>query len=170
MNIFLEVLSKYPTRRVSFPKHLYLQLDNSAIDNKNQFLMAFLSMLTHHGVFKEIQVGFLLVGHTHEDIDAYFSHLSRNLKNQNFFVVANLMKVFLELQELSFMHEFIQEVADFKSFVKGYIRDGPTKLIGLEDMHLFKFFVDDEGWPIILNKESVVDLHWLPHNKPLVHL
>ena len=53
------------------PRKLYLQLDNSAKDNKNKYLMAFLSLLTTRGVFKEIQVGFLLVGHTHEDIAAY---------------------------------------------------------------------------------------------------
>ena len=111
-----------------------------------------------------------MVGHTHEDIDAYFSHLSRNLKNQNLFVVANLMKAFMESQELSFMPEFIQEVGDFKSFVKEYIRDSPPKLIGLGDMHLFKFFVDDKGWPVMLYKESAVDLHWLPCNKPHVRL
>ena len=54
MNILPEVLSTNPTGRVLFPKHLYLQLDNSAKDNKNQFLTTFLSMLTHRGMFKEI--------------------------------------------------------------------------------------------------------------------
>ena len=42
------------------PPKLFLQLDNSAKDNKNQYLMAFLSLLTARGVFKEIQVGFLV--------------------------------------------------------------------------------------------------------------
>ena len=108
--------------------------------------------------------------HTHEDIDAYFIHLSRNLKNQNLCVVADLMKAFMESLELSFMPEFIQEVVDFKSFMKGYIRDDPTKLIGLGDMHLFKFYVYEEGRPIMQYKESAVNLHWLPRNKPLVCL
>jgi hypothetical protein len=67
---------------VPLPKNLYLQLDNSAKDNKNKYLMAFLSLLTARGVFKEIQVGFLLVGYTHEDIDAYFSHPSKALKSR----------------------------------------------------------------------------------------
>ena len=79
MSILLEVLSMNPSRRV--PKHLYLQLDNSAKDNKNEFFMAFLSMFIYCGVFNKIQVGFLLVGHIHKDIDAYFSHLSKNLTN-----------------------------------------------------------------------------------------
>ena len=35
MNILPEVLSINPTRRVLFPKHLYLHLDNSAKENKN---------------------------------------------------------------------------------------------------------------------------------------
>ena len=105
---------------IPLPKILYLQLDNSTKDNKNKYLMAFLSLLTTRDVFKEIQVGFLLVGHTHEDIDAYFSHLSKALKSRNTFVVVDLMKAFMESQELLFMLEFIQEVGDFKSFVKDY--------------------------------------------------
>ena len=126
-------------------RKLYLQLDNSAKDNKKKYLMAFLSLLTTHGVFEEIQAGFLLVGHTHEDIDAYFSHLSKALKSKNTFVLADLMKAFMQSQDLSFMLEFIQEVADFKSFIHGYQSSGATRLIGLGEMHLFKFYVDDDG-------------------------
>ena len=148
------------------PKNLYLQLDNSAKDNKNQYLMAFLSLLTARGVFREIQVGFLLVGHTHEDIDAYFSHLSKSLKSKNTFVVADLMKAFMESQELSFLPEFIQEVADFKSFVNGFLCSGTSHIIGLGDMHLFKFFVDNDRVPVMKFKKSAVDSKWLPSNVP----
>ena len=102
---------------VFLPQKLYLQLDNSAKDNKNQCLMAFLSMLTYRGIFKEIQVGFLFVGHMREDIDAYFSHLSKTLKSQNTYIVVDLMMSFMQLQDSGFMPEFVQEVADFNSFV-----------------------------------------------------
>jgi hypothetical protein len=149
---------------------LYLQLDNSAKDNKNQFLMGFLSMLTYRRVFKEIQAGFLLVGHTHEDIDAYFSHLSKTLKSQNTYIVADLMLAFMKSQELSFMPEFVQEVADFKTFVEGYLIDGADVLVGLGNMHLFKFYVDESGWPVMRFKEFAVDQHWLPRNKPAIRL
>ena len=147
---------------VPLPKNLYLQLDNSAKDNKNQYLMAFLSVLTARGVFKEIQVGFLLVRHTHEDIDAYFSHLSKALKSKNTFVVADLMKAFMESQELSFLSEFIQEVGDFKSFVKGYLCSGASRLIGLGEMHLFRFYVESDRNPVMKYKISAVDSNWLP--------
>jgi hypothetical protein len=60
-----------PDHYEPLPRRLYLQLDNSPKDNKNQFLFGFLSFLTTQKVFEEIQLGFLLVGHTHEDIDGY---------------------------------------------------------------------------------------------------
>ena len=43
-------------------KKLFLQLDNSAKDNKNQYVMAFCLLLTARRVFKEVTVGFLIVG------------------------------------------------------------------------------------------------------------
>jgi hypothetical protein len=54
-------------------------------DNKNWHLLAFLSLLITKGVFEEVKLGFLVVGHTHEDIDRCFGYLSKKLKVQNNF-------------------------------------------------------------------------------------
>ncbi len=40
-------------------------------DNKNQHLLAF-SLLIVRDVFVEVKLGFLVIGHTHEDIDGCF--------------------------------------------------------------------------------------------------
>ena len=106
-------------------KKLFLQLDNSAKDNKNRYVMAFCSLLTARRVFKEVTVGFLIVGHTHEDIDAHFSYLSKLLKMKNTYVLADLMKAFMDSQKTTaFILELVQEVADFKKFLHGYQHDG----------------------------------------------
>ena len=81
---------------VLLPKKLFLQLDNSAKDNKNRYVMAFCSLLIARRIFKEVTVGFLVVGHTHEDIDAHFSYLSKLLKMKNTYVLADLMKAFMD--------------------------------------------------------------------------
>ena len=60
-------------------------------------------------------------------------------------MVTDFKKVFMELLKLNFMPEFIQEVGDFEPLGKEYIRNGLAKLIGLEDMYLFKFYVDNKG-------------------------
>jgi hypothetical protein len=135
------------------PRRLYLQLDNSPKDNKNQFLFGFLSLLTARKVFEEIQLGFLLVGHTHEDIDGYFSYVSDVLRKNNTFVLTDLMKYFMDSQKLRFMPHVVQEVADFKSFVKSYA----LPLEGMKDMYIFRFFVDRAGWPVFQYKASATD-------------
>ena len=155
----------FPRRpAMSLPKKLFRQLDNSAKDNKNQYVMAFCSLLTARRVFKEVTVGFLIVGHTHKDIDAHFSYLLKLLKMKNTYVLADLMKAFMDSQKTTaFIPELVQEVADFKKFLHGYQHDGANKLIGLGEMHLFKFYVEEKGdnmgWPVMRYKVRSQILH-----------
>ena len=71
---------------------------------------------------------------------------------------------------MSFKSEFIQEAADFKSFIHGYKSSGVTHLIGLGEMHLFKFYVDNNGWPVMRYKKSAIDAQWLSLNRPPIRL
>ena len=119
--------------------------------------MAFCSLLTTRRVFKEVIVGFLIVSHTHKDIDAHFSYLSKLLKMKNTYVLADLMKAFMDSQKTTaFILELVQEVTNFKKFLHSYQHDGTNKLIGLGEMHLVKFYVeekgDDMGWPVMRYK------------------
>ena len=58
---------------------LYL-LDNTSGDNKNRYVMAFLAFLVHIRVFEKVKVSFMEVGHTHEDIDQFFSVIANNVR------------------------------------------------------------------------------------------
>jgi hypothetical protein len=69
------------TRKV-WPKNFILQLDNTSAENKNHTVMAYMAWLVATGVFETVQVRFLVVGHTHEDIDGYFGLLRRYLMQQ----------------------------------------------------------------------------------------
>ena len=70
----LEAKGELPTK----DPVLYLQADNCG-ENKNKVLFGFLTHLVRLGVFQKIKVGFLMVGHTHEDIDQFFSVLAGHL-------------------------------------------------------------------------------------------
>ena len=88
---------------------------------------------------------FLVVSHTHKDINAHFSYLSKLLM-MNTDVLADLMKAFMDSQKTTtFIPELVQEVADFKKFLHGYEHDCANKLIRLGEMHLFKFYVEENG-------------------------
>jgi CO dehydrogenase nickel-insertion accessory protein CooC1 len=47
-------------------------------------------------VFDEVKLGLLVVGHTHEDIDGCFKYLSKKLREQNNYIMANLIKAFIQ--------------------------------------------------------------------------
>jgi len=70
-------------------------MDNYFQDNKNWQLLAFLSLLLARDVFEEVKLGFLIVGHTHEDIDSCFGYLSKKLREENNYIFIDLMKAFI---------------------------------------------------------------------------
>jgi hypothetical protein len=82
-------------------------MDNCVKDYNNHHLLVFLSLLSAKEVFEEVQLGFLVIGHTHENIDKSFGHLSKKLREQNNYVVANLMKAFMLCQDYPFIPQFI---------------------------------------------------------------
>ena len=54
------------------PPILNVQMDNAVGDNKNKYVFCFWSLLIAKRIFREIYLNFMLVGHTHDDIDALF--------------------------------------------------------------------------------------------------
>ena len=65
-----------------------------------------MSLLVAKGVFKTVHLGFLMVGHTHEDIDAMFSRFSERLQTKMTFTFPNLMEYFQKF-EISALAPFL---------------------------------------------------------------
>ena len=68
------------SKEQALPPVLYIQLDNTTKQCKGRWVKAFCAMLVHHGVFQKIVVSYLPVGHTHEDIDQFFSRIATQLR------------------------------------------------------------------------------------------
>lgn len=60
-------------RGAPLPRHLVIQSDNTVAQAKNQWVCLWLSWLVAQGHFETATLNFLRVGHTHEDIDQFFS-------------------------------------------------------------------------------------------------
>ena len=56
----------------ALPPILNVQMDNATGDNKNRYVYAYWSLLVAKRIFREVYVNFMIVGHTHDDIDALF--------------------------------------------------------------------------------------------------
>lgn len=58
-----------------FPEHLWIQSDNTTAQAKNSEVATFLALLVMLCHFKTASLNFLVVGHTHEDVDQMFGIL-----------------------------------------------------------------------------------------------
>ena len=70
-------------RGLLVPRILDLQFDNCG-DNKNKEIFGYYCLLVESWSFDEIEIAFLIVGHTHASIDQYFSVISKAIKKAVF--------------------------------------------------------------------------------------
>ncbi len=83
-------------------------MDNCIKDSKNRHLLMFLSLLMVKNVFEEVKLGFLIIGHTHDqDINGCFGYLSKKLKEENNYILVDLMRAFMISQEKPFILQLI---------------------------------------------------------------
>lgn len=52
---------------------VFIQMDNTVSENKNNFIMGFLTALVGRGVMRSVTLCLMMVGHTHIQIDQVFS-------------------------------------------------------------------------------------------------
>ncbi|KAL3675267.1 hypothetical protein R1sor_025215 [Riccia sorocarpa] len=121
------------------PPNLYIQLDNSAKDNKNWAMMAFCSELVARRCCKMITMSFLVVGHTHEDVDAFFSKVNAAQAGKDIESLPHFLTVVYHAQSSKAYPRVIQEVADYKEHVKDYME----KITGQSAPVAIRFYMRD---------------------------
>ncbi|KAL3698901.1 hypothetical protein R1sor_012977 [Riccia sorocarpa] len=140
------------------PPNLYIQLDNSAKDNKNWTVMAFCSELVAIGCCKTITMSFLVVGHTHEDVDAFFSKVNVAQAGKSIESLPHFLEVVHNAQSSKAYPRLIHEVADYKRHVAHYI----VKIEGQSAPVAFKFWIRD-NIPVYQVKE-IYGGKWVPEH------
>lgn len=118
----------------SLPPTLFIQVDGCVGDNKNRTLFGYAAWLVAQGHFREVNVCFLMVGHTHEDIDACFGVISRYFKalGKAIVTIAELVASIIAalaksaksffLREASHV-EFMRNTHDWSAFLCGTDED-----------------------------------------------
>jgi hypothetical protein len=107
-------------------------------------------------------MNFMLVGHTHEDIDALFGGWSMRLRKHDYPIVPLLMKSFMDGESIPVIPHLIEEVSDFKGFIDTCICKKGEALEGHTTAQAFKFYRNHNGWPLMQYKQYCTDVEWLP--------
>ena len=82
VSILFLLLKDFITDNKKLPSILHINADNCFRENKNKYVMAFLAVLVELGVFKEVTMEFLMVGHTGNECDQLFSILTDEFKSE----------------------------------------------------------------------------------------
>ena len=127
------------------PPTLHIELDNCTKDNKCRYVFCFWSLLVTKRIFKEVFVSFLIVGYTYDDIDASFGQWRMKLHEEDFPTIHLLMKSYMDLDHMPLIPHMIEEVPNFKAFIKSYMLKGGDRLVGHTKAQQFRFYIRDDG-------------------------
>jgi hypothetical protein len=109
------------------------------------------------GYFEEVRLGFLLVGHTHSDIDQRFSCISHVLKGDDISSVSELLGLIQNhipghADEPIRYAWLMENIWDWKDFITPHLHlSGGTEFVGLSEPHHFRFF-QRNGKPHVQHK------------------
>ena len=142
----MHVLQDVHNRRGNIlPPKLRIQADNCGRENKNQYMFALCAALVAFKYFAEVHLSFLIMGHTHKDIDQKFSTISRTLKSKDI----DSLKELLELVKKGASHteafatsRHLEYVWDWKSFIAPHLWSGLDAIIGISKPHHFRFYIE----------------------------
>jgi hypothetical protein len=150
-------------RSLLFPRILWLQFDNCG-DNKNKEFFAYYSLLIEAFAFEEIEIAFLIVGHTHASIDQYFSVISRAIKRAKFIgTPMALLELIRRCHDDSWRQPaVIREIKvyyNMKAMFAPYIN---KRLKYYNLPHIYKFIPSFGHTAICLYKDDSSMPHWKP--------
>ncbi|GBG80907.1 hypothetical protein CBR_g31463 [Chara braunii] len=114
-------------------------------------------------IFEDVEVGFMLVGHTHTDIDATFSVFSKKLKDNDAYTMKQLFSLIESSHKIPPKCIELDHIADWHRVVDRYV---DRTIVGVSKPHLFKFFMRD-GSPVIVYKKYCTNAEWTPEGRPV---
>jgi hypothetical protein len=134
------------------PEVLYLQLDNTTKQNKGRFLLAFLALLVEAGSFRKIIVSFLPVGHTHEDIDQFFSRIAVALRRHDAHSRLMLADLLKRVNVSSGGWGKVRSVVHWENVanISGWLEDKTHKLDSVTMWHQFKIVKCNDTKKVLL--------------------
>lgn len=163
-NVTIEVLQRVLTDLSkesggALPPRLCLQLDNCVRENKNKALMAYLSWLVLRKVFTSVEVSFLPVGHTHEDIDQVWSRTGIQMRVNDVCCEEELFAIIRD----AFTHcglkprcGALKSMANIKDWLLEHCED----VHGLSGREILHFKIEaHKGQPVVFTKHRS-NLSW----------
>ena len=129
ISILFDVLKDVQNLIGKIPRKLLIQTDNCHKDLKNQLVLSFYYYLVEIDILDEVLISHMPVGHTHNDVDAFFSVIANKLKKVELPTFESMMKeigditlsgVKTVIKELQFCTDFVTAIEPFFQSIQGH--------------------------------------------------
>lgn len=117
-SIILETLMMVRLQLGTLPKKLIIHADNTTKETKNLTVLFFIVWLLAHArntPLREVWVVFLMVGHTHDLVDQFFSRVSVALHGVDILNMSSLWQVLEQAMKNPPSHAHLRDYYAFKS-------------------------------------------------------
>jgi len=132
-----------------------LNADNMTGQNKNNTLMRFLAGLCVTNFVDEIEIKFMVVGHTHFLVDANFGHIKRKYRGENAYIIEHLANIVTASADSN--EAVILTHKKIFNFTEGYTSPDFVAIPKIASKHYFKF-MSDKPWIALV--KSNLDDNW----------
>ena len=145
MECLLRTLEDFQERNGFLPSKLYIQFDN-AKNNKCNAMLRLLALMVEVGLFQKIKLCFLLVGHTHNDVDQFFSLFTRmcGAYGCEIYTLPDLHKFIRSLIKGSAEVEHLDQVLDYTAWLQT-LSKGKVKGVSKPGLFRFRKFEDQRS-------------------------
>lgn len=142
------------SHRQTIKPKLVLNADNTVGQNKNNTLMRFLAWLCATNFVSEIEIKFMIVGHTHFLVDANFGHIKRKYRRSNAYIIEHLEDIVsASAQSNEAVALSHKDIFNFTSTLSQYFMVIPK----ISSKSYFKF-TSNKPW--IVQVKSSIDADW----------
>ena len=128
-------------RNLQFPDQLILQSDNTPAQAKHSLTLILLAHLVCKSHFQICLLNFLVVGHTHEDVDRIFAFFIAWVLKRHRFVTPEELRTFTIL---GMAQHFADLGEEFDCEIFGHVFDFDHWL-GAQGVHLYNAFIPRQG-------------------------
>jgi hypothetical protein len=115
-----------------------------------QYVFAFCALMVHLKMFKKVKINFMIVGHTHDDVDGLFGVISKHLNYAELATIGDLLRVFKQADSRVFEVAHIQTAVDVKDWMKDWHGS-----FGHISKHLqFRFKIPENTTRVVLQEKT----------------
>ena len=160
-SMMIDILQEAAAIRGELPSRLFIQADNTVKETKNTiclFAAAWLLAQLKGTRLQSIEFGYLVVGHTHDLIDAMFAYISKALAGRDFYSLEEMISILQRVMKSPPFWKHLRDVYAFKDAQPEKLSS--KRVTGVTQPNNVRIFWGKDGSILVQSKQWLTSPDW----------